>query len=100
MFRFKQFVVSHSQSSMKIGVDSVLIGCWAGETGGKILDVGTGCGVISLILAQRFKDSYLTGIDIDESSIEEARENFRNSSWGNRLEAITGSFPKYLEKRE
>ncbi|MDE7096663.1 MAG: tRNA (adenosine(37)-N6)-methyltransferase TrmM, partial [Muribaculaceae bacterium] len=53
-FRFKQFSVSHHRSSMKVGVDGVLIGCWTQIDGvSRILDVGTGCGLIALIMAQR-----------------------------------------------
>lgn len=101
-FRFKSFEVSHSRSSMKIGVDAVLIGAWAGKAkeepewlfkGSKILDVGTGCGVISLILAQRFPDSKILGIDIDKNSIEESSENFANSPWSSRIESRLISFP-------
>lgn len=94
MFKFKQFSVAHTRSSMKVGVDAVLLGAWAGKDGGKILDVGTGCGVISLILAQRFPNSDIEAIDIDQESVEEASQNFLLSSWGNRLEATVKNFPK------
>lgn len=86
-FKFKSFEVSHQRSSMKVGVDAVLLGAWAGEKPGKILEVGTGCGVIALMLAQRFPESGVLAIDIDEDSIEEAKVNFENSLWGERLEA-------------
>lgn len=71
---------------MKVGVDGVLVGCWA-ETrrAVRILDVGTGCGLIALIMAQRFPESQITGIDIDEASVEEALENVMESPWSDRI---------------
>lgn len=92
VFRFKHFSVSHIASSMKVGVDGVLIGAWAGETATKILDAGTGCGLISLMMAQRFSDSQVDAIDIDEGSVEEARNNFTNSEWSRRLKVKKVSF--------
>ena len=79
---------------MKVGVDAVLLGSWAGESAGKILDVGTGCGIISLILAQRFPEAKIFAIDIDEPSVEEANENFKNSPWSERLSASNLKFPE------
>lgn len=74
---------------MKVGVDGVLIGCWTDTEGAKrILDVGTGCGVIALIMAQRVPDALVDAIDIDAPSIEEAYENFSASQWSERLRAI------------
>lgn len=96
VFRFKQFSVEHSHSSMKVGVDAVLLGAWAGVKSGKILDVGTGCGVISLILAQRFSKAEIIGIDIDSPSVNEATFNFSNSPWNNRMSAMHLSFPEGL----
>ena len=85
-FRFKQFSVSHHRSSMKVGVDGVLIGCWADVAGARsILDVGTGCGLIALIMAQRVADAMIDAIDIDGPSIEEATENAECSPWPDRV---------------
>ena len=93
--------MTHGQSSMKIGVDAVLIGAWAGEKASRILDVGTGSGVISLLLAQRFPKANIEGIDIDVLSIEEAQENFNHSPWHDRLEARLRIYPEdMLEEKE
>lgn len=71
---------------MKIGVDAVLLGAWADISNSKnILDVGCGCGVISLMLAQRTNDAIITGIDIDKLSIEESICNANNTLWTDRL---------------
>lgn len=79
---------------MKIGVDGVLIGSWADCSGERILDVGTGCGVIALMMAQRNPDAQVYAIDIDKDSIAEAKENFHNSPWEDRLHASVCSFNK------
>ncbi len=84
---------------MKVGVDGVLIGCWADTTDvGSILDVGTGCGLIALIMAQRCPDAYVTGIDVDKDSVEEAAENAKNSGWADRIRIIHGDFPSEMAK--
>ncbi len=88
-FRFKRFSVAHSRSSMKVGVDGVLVGCWASiEECGHILDVGTGCGLIALICAQRNPNAIIEAIDIDSESIEEANENFQSSPFPKQPKAI------------
>ena len=92
-FRFKQFSVAHGKSSMKVGVDAVLLGAWTRCKGKRILEVGTGCGVISLILAQRNQEAVIDAIDIDDLSIEEASVNFLNSPWRERIKAIKAEFP-------
>ena len=96
LFRFKRFEVSHSRSSMKVGVDAVLLGAWGGTKAANILEVGTGCGVISLMLAQRFPEAFVDALDIDKPSVDEASENFRNSEWNERLRAWQASFPTDL----
>lgn len=71
---------------MKVGTDAVLLGAWVeAEKPLRILDVGTGCGVIALMLAQRFSKAQIDAIDIDEKSIQEAHENFIASPWGPRM---------------
>lgn len=92
-FRFKQFAVSHHRSSMKVGVDGVLIGCWVNAQGAeRILDVGTGCGLIALIIAQRVPAAQIDAIDIDAASIEEAKENIASSPWSERIHCMMCDF--------
>jgi len=86
VFHFKKFSVSHSQSTMKVGTDAVLLGAWMSvpENCKNILEIGCGCGVISLMLAQRI-NAKITGIDIDLPSVVEAQQNAENSPWKNRV---------------
>ena len=86
-FYFKQFQVTHQYSTMKVGTDAVLLGAIT-EIGkpNNILEVGTGCGVIALMLAQR-STAFIHAIDIDAPSVEEANENFEKSPWRERLHA-------------
>ncbi|MDE6792631.1 MAG: methyltransferase [Muribaculaceae bacterium] len=92
VFYFKKFAVSHSRSSMKVGVDGVLIGAWANPDGERILDVGCGSGLISLMMAQRNPYAEIIGIDIDKPSVEEAYQNFAISPWKDRLRCFLLSF--------
>ena len=101
-FRFKQFTVANERAAMKVGTDGVLIGAWVRLRGDEqhILDVGTGTGVIALMLAQRTSQSDETqaqaatiiGIDIDKPSAEEAAANFKASPWAGRMAAFAGDF--------
>ena len=78
---------------MKVGVDGVLIGCWADVNDAKqILDVGTGCGLIALIMAQRAPESEVYAVDVDHPSIEEAKENIAESPWPDRIRAFECGF--------
>lgn len=95
-FKFKQFEVSHHRSSMKIGVDAVILGAWADITdASSILDVGCGCGVISLMCAQRNPKAEIMAIDIDRPSIEEALDNFNSTPWRERLYPILSDFAMF-----
>lgn len=93
LFRFKQFSVSHAVSSMHVGVDAVLLGAVAGiPPSGRLLDVGTGCGVIALIAAQRSVDLNILAIDVDIPSVDEATANFLKSPWSDRIHAESADF--------
>ena len=93
VFRFKQFAVINDRTAMKVGTDGVLLGAWCPVEGvHHVLDVGTGCGVIALMMAQRNASAFITGIDIDHGAIEEATLNFKASPWSERLTAIEGDF--------
>ncbi len=96
LFQFKRFSVAHTHSSMKVGVDAVLVGAWADCYGKSILDVGTGCGVIALMMAQRNPAAGILAMDIDKASVDEATFNFRNSDWQDRLEARQVSFSDFV----
>ncbi len=88
VFRFKQFSVENSLAAMKVGTDGVLLGAWTDTNGcDTALDVGTGCGLISLMLAQRNPSLSITGIDIVDEAVAEASKNFHASPWGDRLRA-------------
>lgn len=93
LFRFKQFNVRHELSAMKVGVDAVLLGAWADISGVRsVLDVGTGCGVIALAVAQRTPQASFLGIDIDHPSVLEAEINFKSSPWSSRMATLECSF--------
>lgn len=97
-FHFKQFAVCHLSSSMKVGVDGVLVGAWADCNGSKVLDVGTGCGLIALMIAQRNPYAMVSAIDIDEGSVIEAKNNFAYSPWSDRLSCRRVSFSDLIEE--
>lgn len=100
MFRFKQINVKQNSNTFKIGTDSVLLGSWASIGQNRILDVGTGTGIISLMIAQRFPDAIIRGIEIDPESAKLANYNFANSKFCNRLSCINEDFLKsnYLDE--
>lgn len=98
-FRFKRFEVYHHRSSMKIGVDAVILGAWANVLNARtILDVGCGCGVIALMAAQRNLSSRIEAIDIDKASVEEAAGNFLVSPWSERIVAKQIDFNDYCSR--
>lgn len=86
-FQFKQFYVRHDRCAMKVGTDGVLLGAWAGESCSyrRILDIGSGSGLVALMLAQRYRDSQIVGIDINSEAYEQACDNFIYSPWSERL---------------
>lgn len=81
---------------MKVGTDAVLLGAWASAADAtKILDIGCGCGIIALMLAQRSEKAFVYAIDIDKPSVCQAAENIRNSPWPDRLKAEAASLQDF-----
>lgn len=94
-FKFKQFTVYHDKCAMKVGTDGVLLGAWCAVNGARrILDVGTGTGLIALMAAQRSEAS-ITALDIDAAAVEQARENCAASPWAARIEVVPADFCNY-----
>jgi tRNA1Val (adenine37-N6)-methyltransferase len=84
-FHFKKFSMMHHQSTMKIGTDAIILGAWVNLKGvERVLDVGTGSGIIAMILAQRGIQD-IEAIEIDEKSAQEAHMNFEVSQWSSRF---------------
>lgn len=87
-FRFKQFCIHHDRCAMKVGTDGVLLGAWGCVEGHRILDIGTGTGLIALMAAQRNPEAKVWGVDIDEEAIFQARENIAESPFCSRIECV------------
>lgn len=84
-FRFQQFSVEDSHSTMKVGTDAMLLGALTDPgKATRILDIGTGCGVLALMMAQK-SGAVIDAIEMDEKSVQEAMENFDKSPWNTRL---------------
>ncbi|MBV7440671.1 methyltransferase [Weeksellaceae bacterium TAE3-ERU29] len=96
VFRFKKFEVSQNNVGAKVGTDGVLLGAWTpiNEKYKNYLDIGTGTGVIALILAQRSR-SIIDAIDIDNNACKTASFNFEQSIWKDNLNLLKGDFLEY-----
>ena len=93
IFKFKRFDVDQSGCAMKVNTDGVLLGALTEANDPQnILDIGTGTGVISLMLAQRFAKAQINAIEIDEQAAETAARNFEGSAFADRLNAVHGDF--------
>ena len=94
-FTFKQFVVHQDVCAMKVGTDAVLIGSWVmGKDAKNILDIGTGTGIIALMLAQKTW-ALVDAIDIDENAVMQAQSNVSNSPWNDRVRVIHQSLQAF-----
>ena len=96
-FTFKQFTIYHDRCAMKVGTDGVLLGAWTNlKNANRILDVGTGTGLIALMLAQRTRDAKITAIDIDVDAVCQAKENVLASPWKDRVEVALQDVCTYV----
>ena len=98
-FQFKQFRIVQERSAMKVGMDGVLIGVWADASGAKrILDIGTGTGLITLMMAQKNANAGIDAIEIEPEAFQEAKLNVNNSPWSNRISLHLSSFQDFVEQ--
>jgi len=97
-FHFKQFSVRHDKCAMKVGTDAVLLAAWVDVSSAqRILDIGTGSGVIALMLAQRtLQTTLIESVEIEKEAADQAIENFRNSPWSSRLTGHQVAIQEYF----
>lgn len=99
-FRFKKFTVWHDRCAMKVGTDAVLLGAWANLTDAKrVLDIGCGCGIISLMAAQRCKGE-IVGVEIDKEAALQAVDNVKCSPWANRVAIVNEDIVRYSDEQK
>ena len=101
-FQFKQFSIEQDRCAMKIGTDGVLLGAWTPilHNPNSILDIGTGTGIIALMLAQRSAAGQIDALEIDENAYEQAVDNFENSPWGDTLFCFHAGLDEFVEEPE
>lgn len=101
-FDFKQFSIHQDRCAMKVGTDGVLLGAWAGQgmMPQSVLDIGTGTGIVALMLAQRFgtNELHVDAVEIDPDAAAQARENADASPWGERITVVPESLAQAAER--
>lgn len=97
-FRFKQFTIEQDRTAMKVGTDGVLLGAWA-EGGARILDIGTGTGLVALMMAQRFPHAEVTAIELDHAAATQAADNAARSPFASRVSVVEGDINIFCEER-
>lgn len=96
-FAFKQFTIKQDKCAMKVGTDAVLLGSWVMPNGSKyVLDIGTGTGVISLMLAQKTQ-AHIDAIDIDEDAVWQAKQNVSDSKFSQQISVAKSSLQEYAK---
>ncbi|MEG0033531.1 MAG: methyltransferase [Mucinivorans sp.] len=102
IFRFKQFVIHQAQSAMKVGTDGVLLGSWVDLRGTErhILDIGTGTGLIALMVAQRSSawQAKIEAVEIEVAAATEAQQNVNNSPWKSSIKVSNIDFQTFAAR--
>ena len=101
-FQFKQFSVAQDRCAMKVGTDAVLLGAWSAldHMPNTILDIGSGTGILALIMAQRSTAELIDALEIDADAYEQCVHNFETSDWGDRLFCYHASLDEFVGEIE
>jgi tRNA1Val (adenine37-N6)-methyltransferase len=101
-FQFKQFSVAQDRCAMKVGTDAVLLGAWSAldHMPNTILDIGSGTGILALIMAQRSTAELIDALEIDSDAYEQCVHNFETSDWGDRLFCYHASLDEFVDEIE
>lgn len=99
-FKFKEFTIHQDRCAMKVGTDAVLLGSWTPlkHSPKNVLDIGSGTGIIALMLAQRSNAETIDAIEIEENAYEQCVENFEQSPWSDRLFCYHASLLEFAEE--
>ena len=99
-FEFRHFIVHQDHCGMKVGTDGTLLGAWArmGSQGTRVLDIGTGTGLIALMMAQRFAEASITAIDIDPAAVTQARRNAGDSPFADRITVMEADIADFNDE--
>lgn len=97
IFQFKQFTIKQDQCAMKVGTDGILLGAWASVSHPKmILDIGTGTGLLALMMAQRTQTAVIDAVELDKAAAEQAVENVAASPWSDRVHVYQTAVQTYF----
>jgi tRNA1Val (adenine37-N6)-methyltransferase len=101
-FQFKQFIIQQNKTAMKVGTDGVLLGSWVkiSAKAERILDIGTGTGLIALMMGQRSTAKVVDAVELNEAAYQQAVENFKESNWSERLSCHHSSFQEFSNEME
>ncbi len=101
-FKFKRFIIHQDHCAMKVGTDGVLLGAWAGinHNPQRILDIGSGTGLLALMLAQRTNGKTIDALEIEENAYEQCVENFEASPWADRLFCYHAGLDEFVNEME
>lgn len=99
-FRFQQFTIRQPRAALRVGTDGVLLGAWAGgDPPRTVLDIGTGTGLIALMMAQRFPLASVHAVEIEEGARLDAFENFKVSPWADRLHLVGNDISEFAQSQ-
>lgn len=100
-FNFKQFSIQQADVAMKVGVDSVLLGAWTSVMEAQVgLDIGTGTGLLALMLVQKSKNLKMDAVEVDEGAVKKAKQNVANSKFSSQIQVIHQTIQAFVQNKK